>query len=108
MEDHDMPTADASLLARMMELKSDEGALWEADDLEGILEHQLAAPLEADLADLLPGLRGRLTRSVSASDPLWESSRVRCQASPEPPRPVPVPPGSLQEPLRQNSVCHLR
>ena len=64
-----MPTADASLLARMMELKSDEGTLWEADDLEGILEHQLAASLEADLADLRPGLRGRLEELGAAGGP---------------------------------------
>ena len=64
-----MPTADASLLARMMELKSDEGALWDTDDLEGILEHQLAASLEADLADLRPGLPARLEELGAADGP---------------------------------------
>jgi len=64
-----MPTADASLLARMMELKGDEGALWDSDDLEGMWEHQLAASLEADLGDLRPGLRARLEELVAPGGP---------------------------------------
>jgi hypothetical protein len=69
VEDPDRPTADANLLARMLELKSADQPHWDAEDLEGILEHQLAAPLEADLADLRPGLRRRLAELGAAGGP---------------------------------------
>lgn len=39
----------------MMDLKDEGPSLWDADDLEAILEHQLAAPLEADLRGARPG-----------------------------------------------------
>lgn len=64
-----MPTADAGLLAKMMALDTHEESLWNPDDLGDVLEHQLNTALEADLAGLRPGLRGRLAELNAADGP---------------------------------------
>ena len=69
MEDRDMPTADANLLARMMGLDTGDEAPWNGDDLGAVFDHQRAASLEADLAGLRPGLRGLLAELNVGNDP---------------------------------------
>jgi hypothetical protein len=65
----ELPAGDASLLARMMDLRAEEHELWDVQDLAAVLEHQLAAPLEADLGGLRPGLGGLLERLQPAGGP---------------------------------------
>ena len=71
MPNPDPVEGDVSLLARMMDLGNDDQVLWNAQDLGPIVQHQLSASLEGDLADLGPGLHARLKELRTAgADPI--------------------------------------
>lgn len=56
-----MPTPDPTKsLASLLDLSDAAGDLWMPDELGAILEHQLDAPLAADLGRFEPGLDARL------------------------------------------------
>ena len=51
MDQSDVHNSSAQSLSYMMDPDADSGQHWEAEELGEILEHQLAARLECDLAD---------------------------------------------------------
>ena len=50
MDDRDIFSSRPSCLARMMDLDAGDQDLWRPEELDAMLEHQLAAPLEFDLS----------------------------------------------------------
>lgn len=69
MANRELSAGDGSLMARMMDLDLEGPSLWDARDLEAVLEHQLAAPLETDLAGARPGFAGWLAGLNAALRP---------------------------------------
>ncbi len=74
MEDFDVRQTDPQMLAKMMDLGSDDQKLWEPEELGEIFEHQLSAPLGFDLLGLDERSVQKL-RSQWAADPPMETFR---------------------------------
>ncbi|MHC4177760.1 MAG: hypothetical protein ACYSWU_09640 [Planctomycetota bacterium] len=68
MNDQDTYESDPQSLTEMLDLEAGEQKLWAPEELGAILEHQLAAPLECDLAKLDSQLTMRLRALNSVSD----------------------------------------
>ncbi len=69
MAEREVSRGDESLLARMMDLKTEGLSHWDARDLEAVFEHQLRAPLESDLAAMRPGMGAWLAELNAGLDP---------------------------------------
>jgi hypothetical protein len=65
MEEQRLETCDAGSLLGLLKVAApgqEAGAPWRPEELGAVLRHQLAAPLEAELATLAPGREARVTR----------------------------------------------
>ncbi|NQU21967.1 MAG: hypothetical protein HQ567_11845 [Candidatus Nealsonbacteria bacterium] len=69
MSNDDIRQSDPISLTHMMDLDAAGQHLWEPDELESILAHQLATPLECDLLSLNAGLTARLDELNAACRP---------------------------------------
>jgi hypothetical protein len=73
MKDGDIHNSDPQSLTQMLSLDAGDEKLWSPEELGAILEHQLSAPLECDLARLDRGLARCLRELNFAAHP--ESAR---------------------------------
>jgi len=84
VENENLANSASQSLARMMDLEAGARGMWEPEELGAILEHQLAAPLELDLAGLDPGLAEKL-RLARQADPRIETFKDLLLHHPHPP-----------------------
>jgi len=86
-------------LSRMLDLDAtSHGAAWSSDEFSAILEHQLAAPLESELAQMDPGMSVKLEGWRRQSDRHLESFADLLTH--------PCPPRELLDTVRQFAKRH--
>ena len=69
MDDQDIFNSRPLGLARMMAVDGGDSRLWQPEELEAMLEHQLAAPLESDISYLGREATSRLDLLRSGATP---------------------------------------
>ncbi|MGB2820166.1 MAG: hypothetical protein WBF17_04240 [Phycisphaerae bacterium] len=69
MARRDLEATDPKRLAEVMDLGSQESVLWEPEELDAILRHQLAARVEAELSILDEGLAPKLAATCAKCVP---------------------------------------
>jgi hypothetical protein len=81
----EQPASDPKLLAQLFEFgQPEEPRLWREDELAAVLDHQLRSPVQFDLSNIAPELRGKL-RSLSESQGLLIRSFADILEHPHPP-----------------------